>query len=185
MDLDLIRIAAKACQAAYQDNTDLGTTEFSDTIHPWNGGHIQVLAIPGTNEAADWLKNINLWSTQGIKKVAVDAAREIKARFGRIPELPLLVTGHSKAGPTAIAWKRLIGADHCIAFCPARSLRYWAKRKMENTILIIDPDDPVPKVGAVSFGHPICPRITLPNDFGLKVSDHFMDHIIEFFERKN
>jgi hypothetical protein len=185
MDSELYRIAARACQAVYQECTDLGTTEYHASVHDYRGKKIQVLAIAGTNEASDWWKNINLWSTMGIKAVAVKAAQEIRDNLVLDSDLPLLVTGHSKAGPTAIAWKRLFGARWCIAFCPARSLRYWAARQMPGTTIFIDPDDPVPRAGWLSFGHPICPRVVLPDDkLGLRISDHFMDHIINFTERE-
>lgn len=45
----------------------------------------------------------------------------------------------------------------------------------------MDPDDIVPRIGFLNFGHPYCARIYLPDDFqGIKISDHFMDHINEF-----
>lgn len=183
MNPELYRIAADACQRVYENNIDLGTTEFNVSYAVVGDDFVQVLSIAGTNEKKDWLKNINFWSKQGIKKPAYDAAQEIKKYFKRDLEYKLLVTGHSKAGPTAIAFKRLFGADYCIAFAPARSLRYWCDRKMENTTLFIDPDDPVSKVGFISFGHPQCKIIKAENNHFLpSIGDHSMDNWIKFTE---
>ncbi len=184
MDPELYRIAADACQAVYKDNTDLGTTEFKVSFTVLGDEFVQVLAIAGTNEPADWLHNFNLFSIKGIKKPAYDAAQEINATIKKVDGYKLLVCGHSKAGPTAIAYKRLFGADYCVAFAPARGLRYWADRRMENTTILIDPDDPVSKAGFLSFGHPVCHIIQAPDDhFGLSVSDHFMKGWVEFVEK--
>ncbi|MBT4288915.1 MAG: hypothetical protein HOD92_16435 [Deltaproteobacteria bacterium] len=181
MDKELYKIAAKACADVYLDNFDLGSTEYKLSIVKYKKIYIQVLAIAGTNEARDWLKNINPWSTNGIKAVAAMAAKEIKSGFMRELGCKLLVCGHSKAGATAIAYKKLFKADWCIAFAPARSLRYWMNRKMENTTLFIDPDDPVSKAGFIGFGHPKCKVIKAKNDHvGLNVKDHFMCNWIKF-----
>jgi hypothetical protein len=180
MDKQLHKIARKACSKVYHDNIDLGTTEFQTSHVEYNGDLIQVIAIAGTNEARDWGENFKLWSTKGIKKAAVDAAREVSKNV-YLSGRKLLICGHSKAGATAIAYKRLFGANWCIAFSPARSLRYWADRVMENTTIFIDPDDPVPKFGALSFGHPICTVVeSQENHFGLCVGDHSMDQWEEF-----
>lgn len=54
---------------------------------------------------------------------------------------------------------------------------------MENTTVFIDPDDPVSKVGFISFGLPKCKTIESKNDhFGLNISDHFMDSWNRFVE---
>lgn len=106
------------------------------------------------------------------------AAYEINEHLNYVREegYRLLVCGHSKAGATAIAYKKLFGADFCVAFAPARSLRYWSDRKIENTTLFIDPDDPVSKAGFVSFGHPKCEVIEAKGDhLGLCVGGHFME----------
>lgn len=180
----LYPISAQACQDVYNRNVDLGTTEYYSEIKWYNGKQIQALSIAGTNEKEDWLKNISLWSEKGIKKVAVQAATEIKNHFVRLPDIPLLVCGHSKAGPTAIAYKRLFGADWCVAFAPARSLRYWTNRTMRNTTIFVDPDDPVSKVGFLSFGHPKCRIITAKNNHvGISVGDHFMDNWVRFVDK--
>lgn len=183
MEKELYKIACKACENVYLVNTDIGTTEFSTKLVSYKNMALQVLAIAGTNELADWIKNLDLRSSKGIKKAAVDAATEIHKVVKRVSKTPLLVTGHSKGGATAIAYKKLFGADYCVAFCPARSLRYGSDRVMDNTTIFVDKDDPVPKMGLFNFCHPICERVYLPNDFiGLKVSDHLMPHINQFVE---
>ncbi|MCF6248147.1 MAG: lipase family protein [Desulfobacula sp.] len=184
MDKELYKIAAKACSDVYLDNTDLGTTEYKLSLVKYKDNYIQVLAIAGTNEVMDWLKNIDLWSIKGIKAVAARAAKDIRSRFLRELGVKLLVCGHSKAGATAIAYKKLFKADWCIAFAPARSLRYWTNRKMTNTILFIDPDDPVSKAGFISFGHPECNIIKAKNNHPfLKITDHFMHNWVKFVDK--
>ncbi len=176
---NLYKIAARACQDVYHDNTDLGTTEYKLEIM----GDIQVLAIAGTNELADWGKNFNLLSWKGIKYPAYKSAKEIHDQVKNKITKPLLVTGHSKAGPTAIAYKKLFTSSWCVAFAPARSLRYWTDRKMANTTLFIDPDDPVSQVGFISFGHPECEIIKAKDDhLGFYVDDHFMNNWVGFVE---
>lgn len=183
MDKELYRIAGLMCEEAYKNRVDLGTTEFLTRLVSYHGFAAQMLVIPGTDEPLDWIENFKLTDINGIKSPAVKAADEIHAAFKRVKGVPLYVAGHSKGGATAIAYKRKYGADYCIAFEPARSLRYWIDRRMDNTTIFIDPNDPVPKLGPLSFGHPICKTIMLPDDvMGLKVSEHMMDHINKFIE---
>ena len=183
IDNKLCCIAGQAVIDAYDQNIDLGTTEYSSSVVEYNGFAMQVVAIPGTNEWSDWLKNINPLSENGIKKASVEAAREIHSNVHRMRKVPLLVTGHSKGGATAIAYKKLFGADYCVAFCPARSLRYGWDNRMENTTLVISPSDPVPMLGFFSFCHPACDRIYLPFDFpGFKISSHSMKSINHYIE---
>jgi len=181
----IYKVAVDACNDVYIHNTDLGTTEFHHFITTINGRRFQVLAIAGTNEALDWLKNFNLLSWQNIKLPAYRAAHQIndkiKHQLKRFDHLPLLVCGHSKAGATAIAFKRLFGADYCVAFAPARSLRHWAKLKMSNTTIFIDPDDLVSKLAFISFTHPKCRVFKAREDHLLfSISDHVMKHWVEF-----
>lgn len=184
MNKELYQVAAKACYDVYEKNTDLGTTEFHYFLDIVNGKSVQVLAIAGSNELKDWFVNVNLFSWKGIKIGAYRSAKKIHKELKNIlsvVDLPLIVCGHSKAGPTAIAFKRLFGAEYCIAFAPARSLRYWANRKMDNTVIFTDPDDLVSKVACISFGHPICKTIEAKSDHLLfSIDDHVMKHWIEF-----
>lgn len=185
--------AALASSEVYKKNHDLGTTEFDIFTTFIDDKKTQVLAIAGTNEDRDWMKNINPMSKKGIKKVAYEAAEEIfeSDYFNdkRIGRLPLIVTGHSKAGATAIAFHilsrtRVFGSQHCVAFAPARSLRYWINRKMEDTTIFIDPNDPVSFFGRLGFGHPICEHIKAPNDhFGFKIKDHDISNWVAFCYR--
>ncbi len=148
-------IAAKAAKAAYSKHTDLGTTEYNLETKVVGDREIQVLAIAGSNEPMDWLLNFNICSWKGIKWAAYSAAKDLHAIVGRQIEHPLLVTGHSKAGATAIAFKKLYPyAYWCYAFNPARSLRYWATKGMQHTFLYINAKDPVSKAGFINFGHP-------------------------------
>lgn len=179
--------AAKHCKDVYKNNYDLGTTEFNLRHVKINDKKFQILSIAGTNERKDWYKNINLTSKKGIKKAAYDAAMEIRKSdfFNTYVTLqcPLIVTGHSKAGATAIAFHKSFSAqcDICIAFAPARSLRYWTNRNMNNTTIFTDPNDPVSWVGRLNFGHPICKHIKADNDhIGFNINDHSIDNWINF-----
>ena len=184
LNSEFYKVAVKACADVYKNNTDLGTTEFRHAIKTINGRRYQVLAIAGTNEWKDWLININLFSRKGIKYGAYKAAKDINEKLRRYKGLPLLVCGHSKAGATAIAFKRLFGAEYCIAFAPARSIRPWAKKEMENTVLFIDPDDIVSKLAFISFTHPICTVIKAREDHDFySIGDHKMKHWIEFVSK--
>lgn len=175
---DLYLKSAYYTQYAYDHNVDLGTTEYN--VMNFEG--YQFLSIPGTNEFKDWFKNANLWSKKGIKKSAYDAAIEIDKVFKRSNKL-LVVTGHSKGAAEAVAYTKLFGAYRCIIFNPARCLRYWSDRNMDNTTMFIDPDDPVSKVGLISFGLPKCKIIKAKDDHFLpSVKDHFMDNWISYIK---
>jgi hypothetical protein len=193
--------AAKCCKEVYETNIDLGTTEFNITRHVIKDKEYQVLAIAGTNEPEDWFENLNFTSFLGIKTAAYKAAFEIAnnryfiRQRAESSSSPLIVAGHSKAGATAIAFMKLfyvskivcpsypgfINPSHCIAFAPARCLRYWTDRKMENTAIFTDPDDPVSFVGRISFGHPVCEHIKSENNyFGFKIGDHDIDNWVRY-----
>ncbi len=179
----LFKIACKAALEVYKDHIDLGTTEYKFTTTKLGPDKIHVLAFAGSNEKKDWIKNFTLTSKKGIKKVAVEAAKEVHEQIKDKIKYPILVTGHSKAGPECIAYKKLFDAKYCVAFSPARSLRYWSNRNMTKTWLFIDPDDPVSKAGFISFGHPICITINGKNDPEfLKSSDHDMNIWTEFIK---
>jgi hypothetical protein len=183
--MSIYKIAARAASDVYRFSIDLGTTEINYKFVTFRGCRLQVLAFSGTNEAADWLKNLALWSKKGIKKGSHDAAMEANEIFPRIPSVPLLVTGHSKGGADAIAYNKLFGATWCVAFCPARSLRYWTDRTMHNTSIFIDPNDPVPALGCLSFGHPVCHVEHLHDDnFGWHIKDHFMANIVRWLDER-
>ncbi len=183
MDKELYKIAAQACSAVYAEHIDLGTTEYRLSSAVYRGEEIRVLAFAGTNEIGDWGKNIDLRSRQGIKKGAIDSALE--TLFVHPVQTKLLVCGHSRGGAAAIAYKRVCGADWCVAFCPSRCLRYWVDRRMDNTTIFTDPDDLVAWLAMLSFGFPICKRVRLPNDaIGWRISDHFMTHIDQFLQEQ-
>jgi len=184
VERELHKIAAKACKDVYARHISLGTTEYYSSIAEYDGKAVQVLAIAGTNELTDWGINFNLTSWKGIKYGAYKAAIKLNKVFDRNKELPLLVCGHSKSGPTAVAYKRLFEEEqpiYCVAFAPARGLRPWVNRKMSNIIIFVDPDDLVDKVAFISFKQPDCEKIKLPNDHkGFYFKDHSMDNFEDF-----
>ena len=58
------------------------------------------------------------------------------------------------------------------------------KSKIKFNTIFIDLDDPVLKVGFISFGHPVCEIIKAKDDHaGLHVADHFMGNWVGFVER--
>lgn len=188
MNNELILLAAKACADAYKNNTDLGTTEYSLTETTYQGKPLQILAMPGTNEMADWLWNFHMWSRAGVKRCTYLAVEEIYKAVRLNPSIPLLVTGHSKAGPDALWWKARFNATYCIAFCPAPAFRRYNAPKLTGTTIVIDPDDIVPIAGIINFGHPTVDQvIKLPRDkkwydIRGRIADHDMDHIVKYFE---
>lgn len=190
MDKSLLLLAAQACAASYVLNTDLGTTEYSLSKITYNNNPLQILAMPGTNEMADWLWNIHLWSKRGVKRCTYFAVEDIhKAIKNKLdPDIPLLVAGHSKAGPDALQYMAKHKADYCVSFCPAPAFRRWNRPTLKNTTIVIDPDDLVPWAGIVNFTHPrVSDIVRLPRDkhwFDLKsrIKDHMMRHVIDFLK---
>lgn len=188
MNKILYKIAVESLRRVYKINFDLGAVEFDIHDKLYGQRWIQVLAIAGTNEARDWLWNFNLFSWAGIKIAGYLAAKKIRQseeyRRIRNPNVPLLIACHSKSGPTGVAFKRLYGCDWLVMFAPAPSLRRWVNRVMVNTVIFIDPDDIVHQAGIINFGHPICPRVTAPNDhFGKYLGDHKISHWVKFVNK--
>jgi hypothetical protein len=190
IDQKLLLIAAHACAKSYEQNVDLGSSEYCLSKTFYNGGPLQILAMPGTNEMSDWLWNLHLWSSQGVKRCTYLSVKKIhKAIEGKInPYIPLLVTGHSKAGPDALWWKAKYGANYCVAFCPPPAFRRWNKPVLQDTTIVIDQDDLVPMAGMISFTQPeVSEIITLPDDkkwYDIKgmIGDHSMGNIVAFLE---
>jgi hypothetical protein len=180
MEKDILRIAAMSIKCVYDgDCINQGSTEWSNRIVEYQGKPLQVLAIGGSDEWIDWVWNGLLLSWDGVKLCSYLSAQRILKNFKRFHNAPLLITGHSKSGPAAMYLAKKLKAEYCVSFAPARGFR--RKEKVDNCIILMDKDDPVPKLGALSFNHPICERIFLPDDHkGLNVSDHYINHFINF-----
>lgn len=207
MDRELELIALHAIKNVYAgDHENNGSVEFADTVHTYQGRPIQVLAIGGSNEWLDWLWNFLPVSWDGVKicsylsawliysgtwgcferlrrilMVVRPLAKILKMTpgqaFVRKKDMPLLLAVHSKSGPTGFYYMMKFGADYCVAACPARGLTRQVF--LENTVMIVDPDDPVPKLGRLFFVHPVCERYELTDDPGMSIQDHFIDHVIQ------
>lgn len=185
IDNELIKLASTACIEAYQNNIDLGTTEFALTMREYHNKPLQMLALPGTNEMADWLWNLYIRSTEGVKRGTYLAAEEIHEAVYKLidPDIPFALTAHSKAGATVLQLMAKYGADACVAFCPAPAFRRSRLPILTDTVIVIDPDDFVPIAGIINFGQPIVERtIKLPKDkkwYNVegRVDDHDMVHI--------
>ena len=192
MNNDLILLAAKACQRAYKKNIDLGSMEYALTIEDYHGVPFQILAMPGSNEFLDWVWNFTLLSWDGVKLCSYLAVKRIwqAVKNDIDPTMPLLVVGHSKAGPDALRWKQKYGADFCVALCPPPAFRPWKKVNLKDTAIVIDPDDVVPLAGTLSFNHPTTdtlvhlPREKARYDPSRIGSDHVIDHIVQYFQGK-
>ena len=182
MDQKLYNVAAKACLDAYDKNTGVGMgTEYSYSLKTVKGRKYQVIAIAGTNDCLDAIKDINLLSWKGIKLSAYNAANRIMEHVSLSKIYPVLVTGHSMGGAVAVAIKRLHNVQYCVTFGQARCLRYCYDRKMSNTVIFTDPDDIVSKLAYLSFGLPKCERIKAPDDHTLfSLSDHAMENWVNF-----
>lgn len=179
---NLYLLAAEAIQEVYKGiGENSGSTEWNLKTTTLEGEPVQILAIAGTNDLVDWLWNLALVSWNGVKFGSYLSAKRICKRVKINPNMPLVVAGHSKSGPTAFYYKYKYGADYCVTFCPARGLR--KKIKLDSTTMFIDPDDIVPKLGALSFNHPICKKITLPKDHKwISIKNHFMSHVINYLK---
>ena len=180
---ELYQIAVNAEIDVYKNNIDLGTTEFKVTEDRYKGDNLNILAIAGSNEREDWLKNFNLLSRGGFKKVGVDAVEDIRGKVVlyriKMYQEPLLIVTHSKSGVTgAVLADYFHGCPwvHVVCFAPAPSVFVFGKKKKiyyGNMTRFIDPDDIVPKAGWPLFVQPRCNEIVLPNNkIGYDLSDH-------------
>lgn len=162
MSIELFKTAAKHSLQVYTKNISVGFgTEIDYRLVSINGKRWQVLSIAGTNGWLwDMLKNINILSRAGIKLSAYRAAGRIKKYLNINTTMPLLITGHSLGGAAAIAYKKRFKKGRCIVFAPANCLRRYRSRKMSDTTVFLDPDDPVTQIfGRLSFGLPDCETI--------------------------
>ena len=187
MDKELYQISARCAEDVYQDSIDLGGGVQVNIFHRihYGLGMLKVVAFSGSRmEFFDWSPvhgNLCLWSRGGIKGSAQYQAKKAKNDLPNMWQRPLVVTGHSRGAAAAIAYKRLYGADYCVAFAPPPVIRPWAKHKMMDTTLFIDPDDPVSDAGGVSFDHPDCNIIRAKDDPGFKdVGAHPMSNWLKF-----
>jgi len=176
MNKSFYTVAVDACANVYKKNIELDmSTEYSYAIKTINGKRYQVIAVAGTDDLMDMFKNLNLLSRDGIKLSAYNAAKRIMKDVKLLCNMPVIVTGHSMGGIVAIALKRMYKfIKYCIAFAPARGLRYWSNRKMKNTVIFTDPDDAVSEwLAILSFGLPKCKKFEGEDDHILiSASDH-------------
>ena len=173
-----------------------GTDEFIDwfwnlLLFSWDGVKIcsylsAHMIHSGTWGDFEWIRKAFGHAVAVVRRICrVLRCRPLKGHtkvpvFTREPGLPLVVAVHSKSGPTGMYWKRKFGADLCLAFCPARGFRN--EFFLAGTIMYVDPDDPVPQLAKISFRHPKCEVVTLPDDPGWRIRDHPIDHIIEYLK---
>lgn len=185
MKLSLYKIAANAIKSVYQGKCfNIWTTEWFVSETMYDNKPLRVLAIGGTDEALDWLLNFIPFYFDGVKLGSYISANRILKRFKK-SNIPLLIAVHSKSCPTGFYLTRKLKADYCIAFCPTPGLR--KAHIMPNTVIFIDPDDIVPKIGKILFKHPVCVRHMLPKNikgFNLlkRIKEHPMDHVIEYLD---
>lgn len=186
MNKKLYTIAINTLQEAYnKPQKSKVSTQWSTFVTSYKGEPLQVLAIPGTNGIADWFWNLLLLQKDGVKYGCWVSAQRILKDFIRKPNIPLLITCHSKSGGTGIYLQELLNAEYCVAFCPARSFTEDSVNK--NTVMFFDNDDLVPKVGWSRFTHRKTEMVYLPKDkkwWNLRgrIKDHLLDHIKQYIE---
>ncbi len=70
---------------------------------------------------------------------------------------------------------------YCVAFEPARGLMNGETVRLDDTVIIKDPDSFVHKVGWSRFKHPETEVIKMPNDkWWPSIKDHGMKHARDF-----
>lgn len=176
----------------YKKHKDLGTTEYAVTYKEILGKKWQILAVAGTNELRDWWENFKiLFAIKGIKRPGYLAAQEILANFVPDSDCELMIVVHSKSGPTGVALKQKFPDVACVMFSPARSVRYWSRIILKNTVIFVDPDDIVPWMGLTLFTHPKV-DLTIKGkkdkfilDIPGRIGDHLMEYWKEFMEKFN
>ena len=184
MNKDLYLISIKLLKKAYnKPQNSIGSTQWSIFKTEYKKEPLTVLAIVGTNGFLDWFWNLLLLQKDGVKLGSFIAAKRIINNFIQIPNTNLLITCHSKSGPTGIYLQELLNADYCVAFEPARGFIY--NKINTKTIVFIDKDDYVPKFGWIRFKHRKTKVIYLPKDkkwydFIGKLKDHLLDHLENF-----
>lgn len=166
--MKLSRIALDACKQVYRLNTDLGTSEYAYSISEYQDKPLQVVAVAGTNEPRDWLRNLDIRQMNGMKRSAVVAANEILTDLNLKnlikPDLPLMFTGHSKGTGACVALMKDFGADYCVLFNPVRCISRKVNNAMDKTTMFIDKEDIVSKLAFISFNLPDCQTIIKPSD---------------------
>lgn len=181
LNKDLYSKIAELCIKSYTINRSVRSVKYLLENFEIDDIGYQAIIFPGTGCFVDWIKNVDFRAVAGMKRSAlsdaIDARISIRHRLN--PDRILIVAGHSKGAATALCYHRIYNADYCIAFCPARCFRGCIS--LDNSVMFIDPDDVVPKLGALRFNLPKCELVKLPMDhLGLHIEDHFMEHILDF-----
>lgn len=176
----LYEIAVDAIEDVYRGkNINIGSTEWAVTEKEIDGENWQILAVGGTNEPIDWFWNFAMFSWQGLKAGCLLSVKRIMKRFKRKPGYKLLIAVHSKSGPTGAELHLRLDADFGVSYCPAPGHRKAIELK--NFVIFNDPDDKVTELGSISFKHPKCSVVTLPDDPGWWIiGNHFLKHIKEY-----
>jgi hypothetical protein len=183
MDPYLIFNAARHVQKAYYRPThEVLSTQWHQGAFIYNDQFVQCIAIAGSNQPTDWLWNVCMASWDGVKLASYFSAKRILKKYERVTNLPLMVCGHSKAGATAVYLAQLLNADYCISFNPAPGFR--TRRKVKNTLLVLDPNDIVHHLGKINFKQPDCEIYELPDDKkGYDLKDHKIENSIQHFSQ--
>lgn len=190
MDKKIYLVAAKECGAVYRKNKKVGSTNYAFACRLIGKVWYLVITIAGTNDILDWFWNLCPWTKDGVKYGSYLSAKRVASRIPeRLKDYPKIITGHSKAAPTAahLKVKYCRESDYCVAFEPA--LGFLKREKIPNMVIFIDPDDIVPKLGALRFKHPDCEVVYLPRDkkwwdiIG-RIKDHSMPSVLEQVRKK-
>ncbi len=187
---ELFLIAKQGAKAVY-DNYEykVWTTEFSLKTTMVNSGiEIQRLDIGGTKGFFDWIPNTLLLSWKGYKIGDWWSAKRIKNskyfKAKRDLRLPLLITGHSKGGGSAVVFMHAFGnkeKDWCVPFNAPPVLRSWIDKNMPRTYMFFNTHDVVSDAGEVNFDHPIPEKEYFnKQDLGDVLDNHNIDQWDDF-----
>jgi hypothetical protein len=156
------------------------------------------VVICGSNDWVDWVllnPDLRTWPVRDnkakkwrwIKWSGVLEAKRVMKVLRKIDtnNLPVLLCVHSKSGATAPGMHIMlrnagIMLDKTFNFEPATSLSksYY----IENMVMFLDPDDPVPNLGKPVLTHPKCMRVYHPG--GKSGKDHSLSNWDKFIENK-
>lgn len=169
--------------------------------------NLRAVCICGTNDMLDWMGNFDLRWKNGWKRCAEVEASRIRAilRNDMFEGFKKdwdgwLIIGHSKGAGTALCLadkllnelpaKRIDEIEfmgglpvRTVAFAPARSVAPFNNVKMRDTLIAIDGDDIVPKLGRI-FHHPKCEELRFKRTkrfFSLK--DHSISGVVQTIKR--
>jgi len=191
MKKSILLMAAMACQKVYEKSITIGASTDYDVFD--DDPEYQILAFTGSslklngwknilNTITDWMWNATLLWRDSVKLCNYVSVHRVRKVFTPDPNKKLIVTGHSKAGPNAPYWIHKFGRSGDIGVSIEAPPAFRGTFHVDNCIGIIDPNDPVTKMGELTFNHPDIQFFYLPDDGGIDIDDHRIERIISFLK---